>query len=229
MATRCATIVHKDGRELCRHYRHYDGYPDGHGADLAMSLIKNRTFDMDTYLKDMEKFGAENESWQYVEHSDIEFLYEVDAGTGNIRMWDALGDCGYNHIMQDKEPEFNGSPYEFIAEFAPHLASQIANKDDAKESQGQKTDKTEHQYVLVDVERSDEDMACAVLGTYETQEAAHDAMVAAADKLRRQWPQGEITINKLDVSAFDIDRWDWTAWHKLLILDAADKDNRVWF
>lgn len=35
MGTRSMTIVMDDDKELCRIYRQYDGYPSGHGLDLA--------------------------------------------------------------------------------------------------------------------------------------------------------------------------------------------------
>jgi len=35
MGTRSITKVVEDGQEICRIYRQYDGYPEGHGLDLA--------------------------------------------------------------------------------------------------------------------------------------------------------------------------------------------------
>ena len=35
MGTRSVTIIMEGNAELCRVYRQYDGYPEGHGVDLA--------------------------------------------------------------------------------------------------------------------------------------------------------------------------------------------------
>jgi hypothetical protein len=35
MGTRCLTRVFDGDREICTLYRHYDGYPEGHGRELA--------------------------------------------------------------------------------------------------------------------------------------------------------------------------------------------------
>lgn len=38
MGTRCLTIVYDHGRPIVNLYRQYDGYPSGHGAELAEFL-----------------------------------------------------------------------------------------------------------------------------------------------------------------------------------------------
>lgn len=104
MSTRCATIVKQhnyyyDGDEeveLFRFYRHCDGYPSGHGLDMAESFIraeekgtadKNRWFSQGLNNRnwaqkcfaelfaadcDLELEGPKDEHW------DIEFLYVVE-------------------------------------------------------------------------------------------------------------------------------------------------------
>lgn len=50
MGTRSVTIVFDDDKELCRIYRQFDGYPTGHGADLAeicnMQIVNGYNGDM---------------------------------------------------------------------------------------------------------------------------------------------------------------------------------------
>ena len=41
MSTRCITIVKEDGKDLLTFYRHSDGYPTSHGADLKEFLEKH--------------------------------------------------------------------------------------------------------------------------------------------------------------------------------------------
>lgn len=109
MGTRCVTIVMErrishDGNtvdELFRFYRHFDGYPEGHGLDMALALLKAEA-------KSTEKIpGAgygdqklNNRNWcQHAfaeifamdadlevepdgyEHGDIEYLYVVNGLT----------------------------------------------------------------------------------------------------------------------------------------------------
>jgi len=38
MGTRCLTVVQEDGKDVMVMYRQYDGYPDGHGQELAEFL-----------------------------------------------------------------------------------------------------------------------------------------------------------------------------------------------
>jgi len=38
MGTRCLTIVYDHGKPIVNLYRQYDGYPSGHGAELAEFL-----------------------------------------------------------------------------------------------------------------------------------------------------------------------------------------------
>lgn len=39
MGTRCLTVfTNNDGKEICRMYRQYDGYPEGHGVELGKFL-----------------------------------------------------------------------------------------------------------------------------------------------------------------------------------------------
>lgn len=40
MGTRSVTIILDGNQELCRIYRQYDGYPEGHGVELADICVK---------------------------------------------------------------------------------------------------------------------------------------------------------------------------------------------
>lgn len=108
MSTRCATIVKQqsiyyDGTredELFRFYRHCDGYPSGHGLDMAEAFIaaeEKGTADKDRWFSQ----GLNNRNWvqkcfaelfaadcdlevepPLTQHWDIEFLYVVEGMYG---------------------------------------------------------------------------------------------------------------------------------------------------
>lgn len=119
MGTRAATLTCKDGREIYRHYRQYDGYPDSHGADLAAAMLANQPIDDATYLDELENMGCEDESSTYTEHGDIAFLYQVDLDRdAKITIWDADWNHGYSRIMSTA-PIFEGTPTELLEKFMP--------------------------------------------------------------------------------------------------------------
>lgn len=99
MSTRCATIVYQNTQyggnehkteELFRFYRHYDGYPEGHGKDIAAAMLaaehhyegqlNNRNWCQKLFSflfscnTDMEVETAE------VEHGDLDYLYVIMGG-----------------------------------------------------------------------------------------------------------------------------------------------------
>ena len=96
MSTRCATIVYQNTQygngkseteELFRFYRHWDGYPEGHGKDIAAAILaaehhyegklNNRNWCQKLFAflfsrdADMEVETAEDE------HGDLDYLYVI--------------------------------------------------------------------------------------------------------------------------------------------------------
>ena len=99
MSTRCATIVYQNSvyangttktDELFRFYRHWDGYPSGHGLDIAAAMLtaehhykgelNNRNWCQKVFSilftcnADMEVEPAG------VEHGDLDYLYVIVGG-----------------------------------------------------------------------------------------------------------------------------------------------------
>ena len=125
MSTRSATIIKsKDWQgnevEVARFYRHCDGYPEGHGADLALAIehadieggygcqnILANLLNMNCRIE-FEKVGTE--------HGDIEFLYIVHADSGIIDLYESDFDCDYKETLA-KEPLFTGSAAEYLKRF----------------------------------------------------------------------------------------------------------------
>lgn len=142
MGTRCATIVRQitdygtdqKVEELLRFYRHWDGYPSGHGMDIATSCIaanddrnlNNRNWCQHLMARlfaasadmEVEPKGA----W----HGDIEYLYAItgyyaafggkvgiDRLPVTIEVWSSKWDVPYGTTMR-KEPLFRGTPQEYI-------------------------------------------------------------------------------------------------------------------
>lgn len=130
--------IEKSG-ELMRFYRHYDGYPDGHGLQTAAAfmdaqadgIIDNRNrcaaflgrfFNVETRI-DVERPDD-------LEHGDIEYIYVVEGFCDYTGGREDVGDCSfarisvYRHSYDQgyadalaKEPIFSGTPKEYIAEF----------------------------------------------------------------------------------------------------------------
>lgn len=140
--------VEKTG-ELLRFYRHMDGYPDGHGLQMAAAfmdaqidgIIDNRNwcavflgrfFNVETHI-DVERPDDE------LEHGDIEYIYVVDGFCDYSGGREGVEDCSfvrisvYRHTYDQgyadalaKEPLFSGTPQEYIRNFdkgeEPHWA-----------------------------------------------------------------------------------------------------------
>lgn len=76
MSTRSNTIFEfNGGKKILTFYRHCDGYPEGHGADLCQALIKADGDIIDT-LAMLKLFDIEIEDVDAI-HGDIEYLYKV--------------------------------------------------------------------------------------------------------------------------------------------------------
>ena len=143
MGTRCVTLVRQTNHgfggdreeELFRFYRHWDGYPDGHGYQMALALaamqerggdFNNRNwaqhalaavFSMDA---DLEPETSE------VVHGDLDYLYVLHgeyAGCGGkesvdrlpvtIGVWRIGNDEAYGPALM-KKPLFEGSPEGYV-------------------------------------------------------------------------------------------------------------------
>ena len=147
MSTRSATIIRQttycgetpNTEELMRFYRHCDGYPEGHGMQMAlavteadkdampeacwMSTVLYEFFKMDSAVHiEFEPFGCE--------HGDIVFLYVVE-GIVDHR-WGKTKDgklpvtiSVYQHSLDEpyistelnSKPIFSGTAYEYIERF----------------------------------------------------------------------------------------------------------------
>lgn len=152
MSTRSATIISEerqkwsrndegiyetDGtelKEIARFYRHHDGYPSGHGWQMALSFAntkddRGRTHWFQNYFTPLMSGeglkGTEFEDWgaprlefepKSVHHSDLEFIYAVTRYIGGdiyITVWAIDWDEPYEEAMKDL-PLFSGTPQEYI-------------------------------------------------------------------------------------------------------------------
>lgn len=127
------------GGELMRFYRHCDGYPDGHGLEMAVSIVSakidgvidNRNWCaamLGRFL--MSSWSVNFETSDGIEHGDIEYIYVVeglcdytggregvdDCSFVRITVWKCRYDEGYEKAMS-KEPLFSGTPYDYIKTF----------------------------------------------------------------------------------------------------------------
>ena len=96
MSTRSNIIIYKDWNSVedfnsdnvCQLYHHYDGYPEGVGADLNAYIsdilkssnadILNSPSELANYLCSIEDDTYENEGHEIFLHGDIEYLYVID-------------------------------------------------------------------------------------------------------------------------------------------------------
>ena len=161
MSTRSATIVTQrtyksatdyDVEELFRFYRHCDGYPEGHGLDMAEAFVeaeRKGTADKDRWYSS----GLNNRNWVQKcfaelfakdcdleveakghEHWDIEYLYVVEGASDHYGGKHTVGESpvvmrvyeAYGHGDYDGilsgEPIFDGKPQEFVAAYGKQLA-----------------------------------------------------------------------------------------------------------
>lgn len=125
MSTRSATIIKcKDWNgnevEVARFYRNCDGYPEGHGADLALAIEHadiEGGYGCQTILANLLNMNCNIEFEKVgTEHGDIEFLYIVHADSGTIDLYESDFDCDYKATLA-KEPLFTGSAAEYLEKF----------------------------------------------------------------------------------------------------------------
>lgn len=142
MGTRSATLTRDaKGNELCRHYRHYDGYPEGHGAELARELIaiEGETDPMrwlTEYMQAMEDLGCEREDPSAV-HGDLEWLYLVTIpteGQPRVTVWQIDFGQAYEDAMKG-EPEADGTPRRFLAQIMDEPMPDEPENDDGVEDE----------------------------------------------------------------------------------------------
>ena len=156
MSTRSATIVtqraytsivENETEELFRFYRHCDGYPEGHGMDMATAFVeaeRKGTADRDRWYSS----GLNNRNWVQKcfaelfakdcdleveakgnEHGDIEYLYVVEGASDHYGGKHNVDESpvvmrvyeAYGHTDYDDilagEPIFDGKPQEFVDKF----------------------------------------------------------------------------------------------------------------
>lgn len=144
MSTRSVTIIRQttywgedaSTEELMRFYRHCDGYPEGHGLDMAEAIIEaDESKDMERcwcqqFLSKLLSKPCTVEFEPYgCTHGDLEYLYTVE-GVVDYR-WGARHDgklpvtisvygigCDehYADVMK-RESIFSGTAYEYIERF----------------------------------------------------------------------------------------------------------------
>lgn len=145
MSTRSATIIRQttywgedaDTEELMRFYRHCDGYPEGHGMNIAraITLADKKGYAPEYWVQGVLGFffcneiGVEFEPYG-CEHGDIELLYVVEGIIDHrwgktkdgrlpvtISVYQHSWDEPYISTMLNTEPIFSGTAYEYIEKF----------------------------------------------------------------------------------------------------------------
>lgn len=121
--------------EVARFYRHCDGYPTGHGLQMATSFARTEGAERrDWFQRFLGPFmtgeglvGTAFESWgaptlefepKGTMHGDLEYLYAVTqrAKRVEIAVWAIGWDEPYEDAM-GREPLFEGTPEQFVAKF----------------------------------------------------------------------------------------------------------------
>ena len=148
MSTRSVTILKQttywgeqaETVELMRFYRHCDGYPLGHGSDMASAVIlaDNKGIAPDYWVQGVLQFffcrgiGVEFEP-SNCQHGDIEYLYVVEGIIDHrwgrtksdelpviISVYGVEFDEDYEDAMK-REPEFTGTAYEYAEHYGWEL------------------------------------------------------------------------------------------------------------
>lgn len=147
MSTRSATIIRQttywgeqaDTEEIMRFYRHCDGYPDGHGMELANAVLnadraKPRPSEwLATVLNwfliwspyspciEFEPYGCQ--------HADLEYLYVMEGivdrrwgatKSGKLPITISVYGMGWDEdydVAMERTPIFSGTAYEYIERF----------------------------------------------------------------------------------------------------------------
>src|ERR1700678_2046311 len=100
MGTRSMTIVIDGNSEICRIYRQFDGYPEGHGLDLAKLCN----------VKMVNGIGADKNVANGMGCLAAQIIAGLKEGAGNIYLeptGGAVNDwCEYVYIVRGKEGEY---------------------------------------------------------------------------------------------------------------------------
>ena len=148
MSTRSATIIRQttywgeqaETEELMRFYRHCDGYPEGHGMDMA-EAVKNvdRLDDVrgsEWLANFLNWFFNRSPYTSHIEfepkgcqHGDLEYLYVVEGivdhrwgktKSGMLPITISVYGIGWDEdydVAMEREPIFSGTAYEYIERF----------------------------------------------------------------------------------------------------------------
>lgn len=125
MGTRSMTrVLEESGSPVVNIYRHYDGYPDGHGVELAaflesLTLVNGLPMgfeERDDLANGMDCLAAQVVKHLKVraggvylmpmDHGDEEYNYEVYERGGAVRL-----------RMSGDDERFDGTPAEFLAKY----------------------------------------------------------------------------------------------------------------
>ncbi len=147
MSTRSATIIRQTTywgeeaktEEIMRFYRHCDGYPEGHGLEMA-EAIRNADYDkteVGCWVAGLLKWFLTNNPFATSinfedgnsQHGDLEYLYVVDGLVdcrwgakhgGRLPITIKVYGIGWDEDYADaekREPIFSGTAYEYIERF----------------------------------------------------------------------------------------------------------------
>lgn len=103
MSTRCNIIIKDRWNRRVILYHHFDGYPEGVGADLKKYLSKweswqIRSHGMRYIANELVKntAGLNDDGYEITAgiHGDIEYLYVINCKTGTLRCWAVPWDTG---------------------------------------------------------------------------------------------------------------------------------------
>lgn len=144
MSTRSVTIIRQatywgetpDTEELMRFYRHCDGYPEGHGIDMAEAILEadeskgmERCWCQQFLAKLLCKpCTVEFEPFGY-QHGDLEYLYVVEGlvdhrwgarHDGKLPVSISVYGIGWDEdygVAMERTPIFSGTAYEYMDRF----------------------------------------------------------------------------------------------------------------
>lgn len=148
MSTRSATIIRQttywgeqaDTSELMRFYRHCDGYPEGHGMDMAEAIKNVDRLDgvrgSEWLANFLNWFLIHSPYTPHIEfepkgcqHGDLEYLYVVEGivdyrwgktKSGKLPITISVYGIGWDEdydVAIKREPIFSGTAYEYIEKF----------------------------------------------------------------------------------------------------------------
>lgn len=147
MSTRSATIIRQttywgeqaDTEEIMRFYRHCDGYPEGHGMELARAVENSDRAQprysewlatvLEWYLLQSPYSCCIQFEPKGSQHGDLEYLYVVDGivdyrwgvtKSGKLPITISVYGIGWDEdydVAMERTPIFSGTAYEYIQKF----------------------------------------------------------------------------------------------------------------